>query len=243
MVFCDNIKTKIKIMRMKKLNLCITFFVAVMAFSACKNAPESDEAVTSDPKKIEEAGSATTLIVDASASKVEWVGTKVSGHHHGTIDIKSGDINIKDGNITGGKIIMDMSTITVLEMDEASTKKLTGHLKSPDFFDVSNHSEALFELTGSRPYAGASNNDDGNFEEINEYKVPDPTHIIMGNLTIRGITKGIEFPAKVTINGDEVMAISKFNIDRTQWDVKYTGMQDDLISNSMFFGISLKAHK
>jgi hypothetical protein len=60
---------------------------------------------------------------------------------------------------------------------------------------------------------------------------------------MKGITKNIEFPARVTISDNSVDALAKFNIDRTQWDIVYPGAPDDLIRNEVNLGIALKANK
>ena len=70
-------------------------------------------------------------------------------------------------------------------------KKLLGHLKSADFFDVEKNPEGIFELTDVRPYTGDAIKDtiDPRQEEINKYKVTDPTHFVSGNLTLKGINE------------------------------------------------------
>ena len=41
------------------------------------------------------------LKVNTAASKVEWIGRKVTGKHNGTINIKEGVLQIKDGILLG----------------------------------------------------------------------------------------------------------------------------------------------
>jgi polyisoprenoid-binding protein YceI len=168
---------------------------------SCKNAPESDEAKTSEAKEVVEQSSDAIYKVDPAASKLEFIGTKVSGYHSGSVQIQSGELHVKEGNITGGKFVMDMNSITATgpeESDEEGNMKLTGHLKSPDFFDVEKNPEGIFEITGVTPFSGTINEDkEANQEEFNKYKVEDPTHTISGNLTLKGITKNIEFPARI----------------------------------------------
>jgi len=128
--------------------------------------------------------------------------------------------------------------------DPKGNAKLEGHLKSGDFFDVGKSPEASFEITSVKPFTGTvTDSNDVRQEAISEYKVANPTHLIGGNLTIRGVTKNIEFPAQVTVGANSVDALAKFNIDRTQWNIVYPGKPDDLIRKDIHLGIALKATK
>jgi polyisoprenoid-binding protein YceI len=211
---------------------------------SCKNAPESDEAKTSEAKEVVEQSSDAIYKVDPAASKLEFIGTKVSGYHSGSVHIQSGELQVQDGNITGGKFVMDMNSIAATDGDEEGNMKLTGHLKSPDFFDVEKNPEGIFEITGVSPFSGTINEvNEANQEEFNKYKVENPTHTISGNMTLKGITKNIEFPARVTMTDNSIDAIARFNIDRSLWDITYPGKPDDLIRNEIHLGIALRATK
>jgi len=232
---------------MKKLNLTGITAISLFFISSCTNAPDSDKAKTTQAQDIMESAAGETYKVNAEASRIEWIGTKVSGYHSGPIKLKSGELQVNDGNITGGNFAMDMTSIAATgpkEADAESNAKLTGHLKSADFFDVEKHPEAMFTITEVKPFTGTVNDpDDPRQEEINEYKVNNPTHTVSGNLTIKGISKNIEFPARVSATESAVEATAKFNIDRRQWDVIYPGQPDDLIRNDIHLGIALKATK
>jgi|SRR6185436_11120254 len=229
----------------KKINFSLV--TILMVFLSCTNVPKSDEAKTTEAK--EESGNETgeNYKVDIQSSHVEWIGTKVSGYHTGTINIKNGELAVSGGNITGGNFTMDMTSIVAsgpASVDEKMSGKLTGHLHSPEFFDVGKFPEAAFVITGVKPFSGTVNDDnDTRQEKLNEYKVPDPTHTVSGNLTVKGITKNIEFPAKIIVKDNSVEARAKFNIDRKQWDITYPGQPDDLIRDEIHLGILLKAQK
>lgn len=45
---------------------------------------------------------------------------------------------------------------------------------------------------------------------------------LTGNLTLHGVTRPIEIPATVTLNGNEMRAVGKFSIDRDDYKVKAT---------------------
>lgn len=221
----------------------ITIASAVLlTFSACKSAPNADEAKTGEAQEVKLTEGSATVPINVTESKLEWIGTKVTAYHSGTVAIKSGDIMVKDGMISGGKFVLDMPTLVSLKDDEGSNGKLTGHLKSPDFFDVATYPESTFEITAVTPFSGTVENTGGSETEISEYSVTDPNYTISGNLTIKDVTKNITFPAKVSVNNNSVEAVAKFNIDRKQWNLVYPGKPDDLIKDMIWFGISIKAN-
>lgn len=214
---------------------------------SCTNAPESDEAKTTEAKDVDSSRAGVAWKVDASASHIEWVGTKVSGYHTGDVPVKSGELIVNNGEVTGGTFILDAANMKVSGpkgSDPKQDNKLLTHLKSSDFFDVEKHPEARFDLTGIKPFSGeVKDTTDPRQEEISEYRVTDPTHKVSGNLTIKGINKNIEFPARITVTGNTAEAIAKFNIDRKEWNIVYPGAPDDLIRDMIHLGIKIVARK
>jgi polyisoprenoid-binding protein YceI len=229
---------------MKQNNRISAAAIFMLSLIACTNAPDAEKAKTSEVKEVS-AAAGETWKIDTTESKLEWVATKVSGYHTGTVNIKDGELNIQDGKPTGGNFVLDMTSIIVSgppENDEKSNNKLLTHLKSPDFFEVSAHPIATFVITAITPFSGTvKDTTDPRQETISKYKVANPTHTISGNLTIKGITKNIEFPASIIVSKHSANAIAKFNVDRREWNIVYPGKPDDLIRNDIHFGISLKA--
>ena len=165
-------------------------------------------------------------------SKLEWVGKKVTGQHNGTVDISKGDIYIDDGKLTGGNFEINFASIKVLDLQDAGMNaKLTEHLKSEDFFSAEKFPSGKFEISTISPLKSGTQNN----------------YMISGNLTIKGISKPISFPAEVTINGDALSARADIKIDRTLWDVKfrsgkfYENLGDKLISDEIELKLDLKA--
>ncbi|HET9744146.1 MAG TPA: YceI family protein [Chitinophagaceae bacterium] len=232
---------------MKKVQILVLAIAGLLTFMSCTNAPESDEAKTTDAKDVDQNKTGEKWNLNVSDSKIEWIGTKVTGYHTGTVPIKSGELYVNNNNVTSGKFVMDVANMNVSgpKGDTTGNAKLLGHLKSADFFDVSKYPEAMFEVTGVKSYEGGPIQDtvDERQDEISEYKVTDPTHIISGNLTMKGITKNIEFPARITVSGNQAEAVAKFNIDRKNWGIVYEGKKDDLIRDAVHLGISIKATK
>ena len=144
--------------------------------------------------------------LDPEASKVQWFAEKVTGKHNGTVKISSGSITNDHGKIAG-TVIMDMTTITNVDQEGKSKEKLEGHLKSEDFFSVTKFPTSTFEITSVTPKPGGAA-DEPNFE-------------VSGNLTIKGITNPISFPAFIKFEGPKMMAAADMKIDRTKYDIRY----------------------
>lgn len=222
-------------MKTLKKSLTVTaILVALLSiFYGCSKST-SEKTNSTDNKNLKTAsnkGEKLNLVL--SESNLEWSGKKITGQHNGTVDIKSGDLYLDNGKLTGGNFEIDFTTIKVLQLDDPELNaKLTGHLKSNDFFSAQSFPTGKFEIKSLAPL---SNGNDNNYT-------------VSGNLTIKGITKEITFPAKVLINGNTVIASADFNIDRTLWDIKfrsgkfYENLGDNLISDeiNIKFNISAK---
>jgi len=137
--------------------------------------------------------------VNVKNSTVEWVGRKIGSSHDGNIHIKSGSLQLENGNITAVNIVMDMTTITNNDLkNPGSNAKLVGHLKSDDFFGVDNYPTASFKLTRSSGFSNGKAR-------------------LTGDLTIKGKTESISF--EVVRDGDAYLAT--IDIDRSKFDVRY----------------------
>jgi len=162
--------------------------------------------------------------VVSTQSNIDWVGKKVTGAHNGTIAVKDGELVLKDGKLTGGKFIIDTTSIKILDItDPATNAQFAGHLASDDFFSIEKYPEASLEITSVS----------GNHVE--------------GNLTIKGITHPVAFDAAVNVNGSTLTATSKLVIDRTKYEMKFRSgnffkdLGDNLIYNDFELNISVAA--
>jgi polyisoprenoid-binding protein YceI len=224
------------------------------AFS-CNNGVQSDQAEVSEARDAATIStSAARYQIDPAQSEMRWVGSKVTGRHPGTVDIKEGSIAVENEQIVGGRFVMDMNTVQARDeqMDEANNTKLTGHLKSEDFFQVEQYPDAVFEITGVEPIGTASvesndtDTDYTQYRDYSEFRVMDPTHMITGNLTIRGETRGITFPAHVSMDNNEIKAKANFNIDRKEWNLTYgtdKSMGDKMLYSDFNLGFDIVARQ
>ena len=141
--------------------------------------------------------------LDIENSEVTWKGTKVTGSHDGDIRIKEGHVEIRKDQLIGGRIIMDMTSIRVLDIkDPKWNKKLEDHLKNEDFFTVDEFPQAQLDILSSTPKGG------------DRYR-------IKGDLTIKGITHVVEFDADLDLSSSKAIATGRMVIDRTKYDIRY----------------------
>jgi len=201
---------------MKKI--AILAAVAIAAIS-CSNGSKADEAVTGDAQEVQAVVEATEYTV-AEGSYLKWRGFKtyVASEHIGTIGVQSGTFAMAGDQLVGGKFTIDMNSIANVDIeDEGKRGYLEGHLKSQDFFFVESFPTAVFEIV-----------------EVREEAADATPYVVVGNLTIRGITNSIEFPANVFVEEGSVrLEAPAFSIDRTKWDVKFHDSDDATIAETL----------
>jgi polyisoprenoid-binding protein YceI len=208
----------------------LTMLSAAFLMVSC-GGPQGERATTSDQQAvIESKGEVYTA--ETASSKIEWVGTKPTGEHHGTVNITKGEVFVDNGEITGGEIVIDMNSITVLDLTDPETnEKLRSHLVSPDFFETETYPEARFVFTSVTPYTGEQTGAE-NF-----------THTVSGNLTMKDATRNVTFPARIDFQeGSMKVVTDNFIIDRSEWNVKYGSRKffDNLADNFIHDDISLR---
>ncbi|RMG57023.1 MAG: YceI family protein [Bacteroidetes bacterium] len=172
---------------------------------------------------------AVTMAINTEASQIYWQGAKVAYMHYGTIQVAEGSLFAQDGQLAGGTIAIDMNSIVNLDLDDPKKNAdLVGHLQSPDFFDVANHPTATLEITSVTPVKGS-------------------TYSISGNLTIKGITHQITFPAEISMGSNGLQAQARFSIDRAKWDVRFNSgsffenLGDNLIKDEIGLVLDIQA--
>jgi len=165
-----------------------------------------------------------TYTLNTEQSSMHWEGKKPLLPNNytdkGTIKLKSGSVVVQEGEIKSGSFVVDMNTITAVSTGKNSGESmLTKHLMSDAFFDVAKFPTAEFKITSVTKAES------------------DMMYSIAGDLTIKGITKAISFPAKIYQSGSQLKAEAKTSLDRTQWDVRYgsdkffDNLGDKLIDN------------
>ena len=208
---------------MKKL-LLLAFILLIVSCSSEEQRGEGSN--TSETKQ--EATEATsnklkgdlTFTIDTEKSRVYWTGKKMIGKHEGYVLIKEGTLYFTDGKISGGNFIIDLNTITNTDQEGEDKMKLEKHLKSEDFFWVDKYPEATLVIKSAESSDGVNYN-------------------ITADLTIRGKTNPINFPAKVKVSDNSLEATAEFSINRQLWGVSYKGMADNIIQDEVDFKVEL----
>lgn len=151
-------------------------------------------------------------------SKVGFIGSKVTGSHKGGFKTFTGYFTVKDGKPVGNdhKVNIDMTSTW------SDNDKLTGHLKTNEFFDVEKYPQSTFDVTSLE-------------------KKSDTEYTVAGNFTLHGVTKNISFPATVSQSGDTVKIASKFDINRKDFNINFPGKTDDLIRDEVVIELDLEA--
>lgn len=165
----------------------------------------------------------TIFRIAPAQSRIEWVGKKVTGAHDGTIHIKGGEITLSpDGRLIGGRVVVDTTSIKVLDIsDPATNAQMTGHLASDDFFSSEKFPEATLNILSVN----------GNHVEA--------------NLTIKGITHPVAFEVSLNAGGSLLTAAARLTVDRTKYDMKFRSgnfflnLGDTLIYNDFELNVSL----
>ena len=147
--------------------------------------------------------------IDTSESLIEWTGQNLGSKHWGLLQSKSGRLGFRNGCVVSGYFVVDMHSITDLNIENNEMRKvLEEHLKSDDFFDCDRFPEAKFELTNVDSIAGATPGT--------------PNFNFTGNFTLKGITQSIQFNAVCEFNDEgQWIAQANFDIDRTRWNIIY----------------------
>ena len=206
---------------MKKIILSLVVVAALL--TSCKEN-KKDKVEAKEAVKV--AVVAALDNVDVDSSVITWKGAKPTGAHDGTILLKGGSLNLEEGKLTGGSFVIEMATMKNLDLDAESGAKLVGHLSAPDFFDVAKYATAKFVIT--------------NVEETGN------NLSVTGNLTVKDITKSITIPATLVTEGNVTTFKSeKFNVDRTDFNIKYASkkffdnLKDKFINDMIEFSFSV----
>ncbi|MGI9527920.1 MAG: YceI family protein [Weeksellaceae bacterium] len=214
---------------MKKVLLSLSA-IALITMTSC----EKKEAVAvTDSQEVAVAGEeSANYVVDTSVSNVEWRGYKIyegeteEQGHYGTINLKSGEVQVENSKIVSGSFVIDATTIQAMDLVDSpeDKSKLEGHLKSPDFLDVEKFHSPTFNITSVNPIEGEYNTE------------------ISGNLKMREVEKNITFKANVGVEGD-VMTISseEFTINRQDFGITFVGGGGAVIKDNVSLRVNVTA--
>ena len=163
------------------------------------------------------------------SSEIRWKGYKTlkaeSLTHFGTIKLKSGNFIFKNNEIAGGNFVMDMKTMHAEDLNDSPKlkKMFENHLKSDDFFDSAKFPVSTFQIKSVKKINNSSN------------------YLLGGVLTIKGISKNISIPVKVSQNNNmTTISSGTFTFNRKNFGLKYNIFEDMLISNDAEMSIKFE---
>lgn len=182
------------------------FSLSLLVFSCAKDKP-----VTSEVSEVTTTTDGVVYELDTLNSRMEWKGYKVfkseNTSHFGNIKFESGEVTVKDSLLESGKFVANINSLENedLNSDPEEKAKLEGHLKSGDFFEVEKFPTASYEIIKVTPLS------EGDYNTL-----------IDGNLTMKGITKPVQFKANVTVDDSGVSIASEpTDIKREDFGVKF----------------------
>ena len=217
----------------------ILALVVLLGAASCKNT-RSDAAATSEAEEVA-ISEGHLYPVDQEASRIDWKAYHKGGFapRWGTLGLSAGELTVADEQITAGSFTIDLNSLTVdpasvTEKDKKSAD-LVAHLKTADFFDVAQFPSGTFEITGITDFDPAK--DQSVVEGANK--------IVSGNLTLKGNTTNVTFPARIAVGDGTVRVEARFTVDRTAWGLKFGVTEADPaewgISRDFEVGVNLTA--
>lgn len=211
---------------MKRLGAILSLLSLLVLVAACNDPASSvNKAVTTEAQKAASPQTAATgqkYAITPQNSKIEFIGSKVTGSHNGSFEKFDGEIHYANNDPAQSHVAITIDATSVKTDDP----KLTEHLKTADFFDIAKFPDAKFESTAIK--AGGEKG---------------ATHTVTGNLTLHGVTKSITFPATIAVTGDSATVDANFAINRKDFGINYPGAQDNLIRDDVVMKLTIKGNK
>ncbi|WP_455515786.1 YceI family protein [Porphyromonas sp.] len=220
----------------KKTWALVGYLAASALIASCSGSSNGQNSVAaSDSVTASTIDSAQSVQIDFATSALQWKGFKPGGSHEGKLPVSDGKLDIRDGVLHGGYVVLRLDNLTVDDLKpEEGGNKLKEHLLSVDFFDAAKWPKVRFELTNISP-EGLS------LKGLTELK---------GNLTLKDVTKNITIPIS-SVAFDEAqqsysISSKSFKINRADWNVKYgsksffTGLGDNFINDEIELSFLLR---
>jgi polyisoprenoid-binding protein YceI len=229
----------------------ITVLIAVVAlFFIFGNGDgqDSDQSATTTPPTETATSTATssentsdqlekgTYTIDTEKSTVEWTAYKtlVDGYEDvGTFPVTDGQITVgSDGSISAN-VTLDIANLNVISVSgPGSTDRLASHLRSEDFFDTQQYPTSTLRTTAITQATSSAN-----------------TYNVTADLTMKGQTNEITFPAQIGMEDGGLTVQADTEIDRSRWNIRYgspsffNDLGDNAIGDMVDISVDLTAEK
>lgn len=212
-----------------KTSITYLILITIPLFFSCRGPVKEENIDNAGTSTVSSEYSANEKYsIDTKKSIVTWKGSMLIGSNVNTgyVSISEGELIIKNGQLINGTAEIDMNTIE--DKTHTSDNELVKHLKSSDFFDVQKFPTSNITTIKVTSINGENKN-------------------VTGNLTIKGITHPVAFPAKIEVKDGVAKMNGKLVIDRTKWNVRYKSgkffdlLPDQTMSDSIEFTINITA--
>jgi polyisoprenoid-binding protein YceI len=135
--------------------------------------------------------------IDLARSALTFKATSRVVNADGRFHKFGGDVSVDPRDPTTARISI---TIEGASIDTANTKR-DNHLRSPDFFWVERYPVVTFEsVRAARANGGLT---------------------VVGQLTLRGVTREILVPTTVSVTADDFVAEGEFELKRSDYEITY----------------------
>lgn len=172
-------------------------------------------------------GGVSILTVDPANSSLTWHAEKLTGSHNGAVRVRSGSLTMHCGQLAKGSVVIGMNTLTVNDLAAPDKQKLENNLRSDYFFDTGKYPDAKLDIVSVEGVVNQFNH---------QLKVT-------GNLTLRGITKRIDFTVNVSKSTvTDFIAQADIIINRRDWSIATSNiMYNTAIKTDIRLHVSLQA--
>jgi polyisoprenoid-binding protein YceI len=208
---------------MLRPTLLLTTLSSLLLICACSNpADDKSKAVTGQAVPVSSAAAqGEKYLITPETSKIQFVGSKVTGSHNGAFEKFLGTIDFNgQPEKSRVSITIEMSSVTT------DTPAVTKHLQTPDFFDAVKYPQSTFVSTEIKPGGEKG-----------------ATHTVTGNLTLHGVTKSIAFPATIAVSPGAITVDSTFALNRKDFGVNFAGAADNLIRDEVVLTLHVRGVK
>ncbi len=237
-------------------NTTFILFIITLVLS-CGYDKNSNTLDTENAKELTETEHNATIVkIDSINSIATWIGSRPTGQDNGFIPMSHGELSLYNNEIIKGHLLFDIKGLVVMDMqkDTSSQKKLYNHLMSADFFAADSFPQARFDIIKVLPFDSSALSEGNRLvaEALvvhvdDDFSIADPTHIISGNLKLRGISRHIAFPSEITFRNGIIRTEAKLSIDRSDWKISYDDesnviekAKDKFIHNTVHIGLSIR---
>ncbi len=185
-------------------------FLILFTLNSCQEEPQKTQTQPQprpDTIRLKPAPAEDAVVYNVTEGVINWLGKRTIGNlHTGTIKVEGGELMVSHGQLIGGTINIDMTSVSVNNLKDPGAKSdLESHLKDSDFFEVRKYPTGVFKI-----------------DDVLPSNLPEFNWVVSGTLTLKGKTNRVNIPVKMTINDNELNAESaNFVINRTQWGINF----------------------